>query len=916
MLKKHLPFVIIVVLLFFAFFWNSIDKVIAQGETANWYFGWNAGLNFNGGAPVAISNGQINTLEGCASISDTSGNLLFYSDGITVWNKYHAQMNNGFGLAGGSGSSTQSALIIQKPGIANIYYIFTSDELAGPKGISYSTVDMTLAGGIGTVITKNNLLKTPSCEKITAVRHCNNEDVWVITHDWNSDAFSVFLVTSAGVNTIPVVSTAGIIVSGTLNSTIGYLKASPNGKKLASVTNNPANFELFDFNNSTGIVSNAILFPSLPFGNAYGVEFSPYGTKMYGTIGNPGKIYQFDLCSPDIKNSGILIGTSSDWSGSLQLGPDKKIYVSRINSPWLGIINYPDFQGTVCNYVDNGVWLSGQNGAAGLPNFASWYFIEPPPQPSPFLVSVNCLTGTFTSPQMNVLNCSISFYPITDIQWNFGDASSAENTSDSLNPVHNFTSPGTYSVSCIFNCGKDTLLQQVVITPPMVNATVTGTDTLCNTQSATLAAGGGVIYLWSTGENSPAITVSPPITTTYVVTVTDISGCSNTVSHTIGVLPFEGIDFSCIDSICPGKNATITASGGEIFAWSSGENTSEIIVSPFETTIYSVTVTSDNGCTDSAAKTITVAPDAVAGIYAKDTVCTGNSEKLSAGIGDFYQWNTGEITSEITVSLLISTTFSLTTTNSSGCSDSVTKTIIVKPSPIAEIYGNDTICSGNNSMLIASGGETFLWSTNETDQIITISPGTNTIYSVIVSNTNCSDTASVNIIVNDNPEINITVIPIENSSFHLSASGGEQYHWAPEEEISCVNCPGPVATPAQTTTYCVKVTDINGCSDSACKKIIVSPVFIPNAFTPDDNDLNEIFKPQVSEIHDYNFKIFNLWGDKLFETSNPDEGWNGIYQGKKCSAGVYIYKLIYTDNAENPERKFIGKITLLGKMDF
>ncbi|MFY8029734.1 MAG: hypothetical protein ACOVPB_11205, partial [Bacteroidia bacterium] len=95
----------------------------AQGEANIWYFGQNAGLDFNSGSPVPLSNGAINTYEGCASIANSAGALKFYTDGITVWNANHTAMPNGTGLFGDP-SATQSAIIVPKPGNPNIYYVF------------------------------------------------------------------------------------------------------------------------------------------------------------------------------------------------------------------------------------------------------------------------------------------------------------------------------------------------------------------------------------------------------------------------------------------------------------------------------------------------------------------------------------------------------------------------------------------------------------------------------------------------------------------------------------------------------------------------------------------------------------------------------------------------------------------------
>ena len=106
--------------------------------------------------PVALTNGALTTTEGVATISDNSGNLLFYTNGITVWNRNHLIMTNGSGLLGDF-SSTQSAIIVQKPLSTNIYYIFTSDNDAGPDGIRWSEVDMNLSSGLGAITTNKNI---------------------------------------------------------------------------------------------------------------------------------------------------------------------------------------------------------------------------------------------------------------------------------------------------------------------------------------------------------------------------------------------------------------------------------------------------------------------------------------------------------------------------------------------------------------------------------------------------------------------------------------------------------------------------------------------------------------------------------------------------------------------------------------
>ncbi|MEO8086832.1 MAG: hypothetical protein ABI763_08440, partial [Bacteroidota bacterium] len=242
----------------------------AQKEANKWLFGNFGGLDFNSGAPLPFPGGQTATSEGSASVADANGNLLFYTDGVSVWNRNHIQMPNGFGLLGGF-SSSQSAMIVLLPGSTNQYYIFTVGQTFGD--FNFSIVDMTLQAGNGDVTVKNSLISTSVCEKLCCVKKPNGLDFWVLVHDAITNEFNAYTFTAAGMNPVPVVSFAGSNNTGD----IGYMKVSPDGSKLGTALWNSGNlFELFDFNKSTGIVSNALTLPFHTAGSgAYGLEFSP-----------------------------------------------------------------------------------------------------------------------------------------------------------------------------------------------------------------------------------------------------------------------------------------------------------------------------------------------------------------------------------------------------------------------------------------------------------------------------------------------------------------------------------------------------------------------------------------------------------------------------------------------------------------
>ncbi|MEP7171344.1 MAG: hypothetical protein ABI855_18390, partial [Bacteroidota bacterium] len=159
----------------------GIKFLYAQKQANNWYFGYNAGITFNTNPPTMLSGGQLNSAEGCTNISDSNGNLLFYSDGVTVWNSAHAVMQNGTGLLGNF-SSTQSGVILPAPGSTTLYYLITAPVLGSINPLAYSIIDITLNGGLGGVTVKNVALFDTSAEKVTAVYNQNGTDMWIIAH--------------------------------------------------------------------------------------------------------------------------------------------------------------------------------------------------------------------------------------------------------------------------------------------------------------------------------------------------------------------------------------------------------------------------------------------------------------------------------------------------------------------------------------------------------------------------------------------------------------------------------------------------------------------------------------------------------------------------------------------------------------
>ena len=364
------------ILLFFLLLYTTLAH--SQKEANIWYFGRNAGIDFSSGNPVALTNGQLNTFEGASSISDKNGNLLFYSDGATVWTKNHIIMPNGTGLLGNS-SSSQSALIVPNPTNSNLYYLFTVDaQESNTNGVNYSIINMSLNGGNGDITIKNTPLVNSATEKITAVVGKTCDSFWVVTAD--TQQFYTYEVTSAGVNNTPITSNMNVTL-GALSSR-GYLKISPDGTKLAMAAAESGSY-IYDFNANNGTITNERKL-DLGVNYGYGIEFSISGNKLYvatGIASNGGQanLYQFDVTNPDINSinnsRGSPFFTYSGSRGALQIGPNGKIYHAVNKQHYLGVINSPESNQNAINYIHNGVNLNGREASQGLPPFIQSYFL-------------------------------------------------------------------------------------------------------------------------------------------------------------------------------------------------------------------------------------------------------------------------------------------------------------------------------------------------------------------------------------------------------------------------------------------------------------------------------------------------------------------------------------------------------------
>jgi hypothetical protein len=366
-----------------------VGSLFSQNETKNWYFGNNAGLTFTS-AVQTLTNSPMMTSEGTAVMSDAAGQLLFYTDGVTVYDKTHSAMANGTGLLGDV-SSTQSALIIKKPGSNTLYYIFTLPA-EGTGDFCYSVVDMSLASGNGSVTIKNTILSGNVTEKMSAVHNCNGTDIWVLIHSSGTNTFKTYSVSATGINTTAIVSNVGPIHT----DVHGYMKFNNAGTRVAcsrdSVIQSSAPFmgkahlDLFQFNNQTGVVSSPTVIQLGTWQKSYGLEFSPNNSKVYitrydisGINGGNSEIVQFDMNAANIAaTSATVASLNQELVRALQVASDGKIYVAKSITPFVCVLDNPNNAAASVTFSDNAINIDpdamGYMCMLGLPNFYTSYF--------------------------------------------------------------------------------------------------------------------------------------------------------------------------------------------------------------------------------------------------------------------------------------------------------------------------------------------------------------------------------------------------------------------------------------------------------------------------------------------------------------------------------------------------------------
>lgn len=807
-------------------------------STMNWYFGQRAGVTFRNGSIEAIADGQLNTSEGCATYSDpNTGELLFYTDGVMVWNRIHEVMPNGMGLAGDP-STSQSALIVPVPGRPYIYYVFNAAPVTSSSVgtrclcLYYSIIDMRADAGFGDVVKKNEIALNDITEHLTATADCNSDGWWIVVRSRSTRHFYSLHLDRDQLTTTPVVSDASnptLIVRDA-----GQMHISPDSRQLV-ITSATGNSQLYDFDPQTGKVTNGInLFKTEVFGSHYGAAFSPDSKKVYISVANEGsitptRIYQFSIGIKDaaiITDSKFLLGDISGtytWT-PMQLAVDGRVYIGRSGQPWLALIDVPNADTSLAMFQDTAIRLSGVC-RSGLPNIIGSTLIDPALR----LTACSLPRASFEYPADI---CEETCFSIRDAstgsidswQWDFEGGSPS--SSIERNPQRIcYERSGVYSIRLITSngYGSDTAYNYVTVMPtPTVS--IDSVAEICPGTPIQLRAYGADSYVWS-----PANLVSDPLrsdpivrprsTTRYAVIGTNAYGCKDTATVLVRVTDMSaGSDVS----ICVGASAQLAAQGAESYSWLptaglSDPRSAEPMAFPAQTTSYVVTMQRGQ-CIVRDTVVVTVLDSFTVKIIGPDRTCIGDTLILSPSVGTSHAWSgNGIIDPTSTVARVVmgnEPTLIRLIARSGDCL--AFDSLWVQPvfGPPIELGPDVRVCQGESAVLIAQTAATdVVWSPSVGldrtlgTTVICVPPATTRYIVSARGDSGCVNFDTITVVVLPQPDAQAgsDISICAGSSVRFNATGSaDRFEWSPTIGLDDPAALRPTATPTQTTTYILR----------------------------------------------------------------------------------------------------------------
>ncbi|MEO0776280.1 MAG: gliding motility-associated C-terminal domain-containing protein [Bacteroidota bacterium] len=831
--------------------WNSTT---AQSKRGNiWYFGSGYGLNFNEDADFVMPPNGMRTFEGCATICDDNGDLLFYSNGGgrtdvgfpqgEIWNREDDVFYDMRGEEGGGWSSTQSSIIVPVPGEPSQYYLFTVDELERlldngfSRGLSYFIVDMNENGGLGGVIDYQENILPDVVEGVSACAHTNGRDYWLVVYSRSLRTLNVYLVDPSGVSLQQTVPRPTFWEPDLL---IGALRFSPDGKYFY------ATGALFDFDAGTGTLSNDRWLSTT---ESYGVTFSPNGEYLYA-YGDPNpdelsiRRYQTNSPTPVLTREEIFDFEERALLGQMQVAPDGNIYFVERNfdngAVSMGVIQCPN---TASPCVEQGVAFFPPGTFIpnlGLPNFTDHFFIGNF-MGEVFPVTVDASELEICVGEPSILSASGPDGVVSEYVWSNG----------AVGETVIINQPGTYQVTVTSDCCNTGTAEITIDQTPAQELAVdlTGPTRPCDESSVTLTAVApeADAYRWSTGDETASIDVGS--SGTYTVTVTDDCGGSGVGSIEVSFAQESPpvFDSEVFDNLCFGE------SRGAI----------ELAFAP-------------------------AGPSYRIEWFDARGVLLGETASLRDLRSGTYQLELQE--------------------EGQDCRFTY-EFFIDQPEPLQVIpQVSDLPCNTAPTTPVAVtvlGGSPDYLLRFEEDEAFTaatvfdLPPGS---YTFTVIDANLCEQSSESIVISEVEAFELSLrgpteaIPI-GRSFEIELVSNRnpeelEIEWSPADVLDCTDCPVVSTSIIENTRFEAVVKSPEGCTETA--ELLVRArkdrrVYVPNAFSPNQDGQNDelLVYPgeEVSEV--LQFKIFSRWGALVHD--NPLLGWDGRSKGQTLQNGIYTW---------------------------
>ncbi|MBN4061750.1 gliding motility-associated C-terminal domain-containing protein [Bacteroidales bacterium AH-315-I05] len=575
-------------------------------------------------------------------------------------------------------------------------------------------------------------------------------------------------------------------------------------------------------------------------------------------------------------------------------------------------------------------WSNGDNGTTADSLLAGTYYVTITDDNSCTVNDSVEVSGT-TAPTVSVTANDVQCHNGSDgiataspsggtspytYNWNNGDNNS---TADSL-------SSGAYIVTVTDDNGCTDTASITVSQPTAYSISSSSSDvTTCGGSDglATVSVSGATSpysYSWSNSQSdSTAMGLAGG---SYSVTISDANNCDTTISFTIDEPTPPTVTTSTSDAIC-GLNGSAVAnpSGGTLpyaYAWDDSNNQSTQTSTGLTPGIYTVILTDSLSCSDTATATVGDNTSLTITVSSDTSICAGDTVILTASGGSAYSWSTNDTTASISENPTSNITYIVTVTEGITCSESDSITVSIIALPTVSISGQTSVCVGSSTTLTASttNASGLTWSTSSIDSSITVSPLSDANYSVTVTGTcgSSSDTTIVSVLSLPIANAGNDTLVDEDEIIQLNGSGGVSYSWSPITGLDNQNIANPTAIMEETTTYILTVVDSNGCTNIDTVVISVTPIpayyFVPNIFSPNGDGQNDELKVEGKDLTDIHLRIFDRWGEMVFETLDQNTSWNGTYNGKEMNTAVFIYVFDATvDGQPIPTQQ--GTVTLM-----